>query len=234
MVRIPTRDGYQFPGREAPGSPRPGRRVASARPRQHQTAQPRQPNRREQIRLAVGPARPSIRSVDLDNEHPCLTEMSSQRGAVGAGALNADSVNLTVALQPLHEGAITPRRCGKLTIAELAPEVIDHSGMMALSMRVHATGDTNRGRLSCWSWLTSSVRSGQVGTPRSGSLDKPVMGAFCAGSYEVTPAGRSRATTSSTGPTDRPKDSNRCQAYGESDPAEDVSHILTGLRDAGP
>jgi hypothetical protein len=126
----------------------------------------------------VGPARPSIRSVDLDNEHPCLTEMSSQRGAVGAGALNADSVNLTVALQPLHEGAITPRRCGKLTIAELAPEVIDHSGMMALSMRVHATGDTNRGRLSCWSWLTSSGRSGQVGTPRSGSVDKPVMGPF--------------------------------------------------------
>jgi hypothetical protein len=93
----------------------------------------------------VGPALPSIRPVDLDNEHPCLAEMSSQRGAVGAGALNADSVNLAVALQPLHEGAIAGRRCGKLTIAELAPEVIDHGGMVALSMCVHATGDTNRG-----------------------------------------------------------------------------------------
>src|SRR5215213_3487585 len=67
-------------------------------------------------------------------------------------------------------------------------------------------------------------------TLRSGSVDKPVMGAFCAGSYEVTPPGRSRATTSSAGPTDRPKDSSTRQAYGESDPAEDVSHILTGLR----
>jgi hypothetical protein len=56
------------------------------------------------------------------------------------------------------------------------------------------------------------------------------MGAFCAGSYEVTPPGRLRATTSSAGPTDRPKDSSTRQAYGESDPAEDVSHILTGLR----
>jgi hypothetical protein len=67
-------------------------------------------------------------------------------------------------------------------------------------------------------------------TLRSGSVDKPVMGAFCAGSYEVTPPGRLRATTSSAGPTDRPKDSSTRQAYGESDPAEDVSHILTGLR----
>jgi hypothetical protein len=35
------------------------------------------------------------------------------------------------------------------------------------------------------------------------------MGASRAGSYEVTPSGRSRAITSSVGPTDRPKDSNQ-------------------------
>src|SRR5688572_29876390 len=67
-------------------------------------------------------------------------------------------------------------------------------------------------------------------TLRSGSVDKPVMGAFCAGSYEVTPPGRLRATTSSARPTDRPKDSSTRQAYRESDPAKDVSHILTGLQ----
>ena len=93
----------------------------------------------------MGPPRPSIRAVDFDDGYPCLTEMSSQRGTVGAGALNADSVNLAVALQPRHEGAIAGWRCGKLTIAELTPEVIDHSCMVALSMGVHATGDTNRG-----------------------------------------------------------------------------------------
>ena len=71
----------------------------------------------------MGPPRPSIRAVDLDDEHPCLTELSSQPGTIGAGALNADSVNLAVALQPLHQGAITHRRCGKLAIAELAPDV---------------------------------------------------------------------------------------------------------------
>jgi hypothetical protein len=78
-------------------------------------------------------------------------------------------------------------------------------------------------------YLFRSQRSGGR-TPRSGSVDKPVMGAFCAGSYEVTPPGRSRATTSSAGPTDRPKDSTSRQAYEESDPAEEISHILTGLR----
>src|SRR5688500_16784359 len=77
-------------------------------------------------------------------------------------------------------------------------------------------------------YLFSSQRLGGR-TLRSGSVDKPVMGAFCAGSYEVTPPGRLRATTSSAGPTDRPKDSSTRQAYRESDPAEDVSHILTGL-----
>src|SRR5688572_12763028 len=82
-------------------------------------------------------------------------------------------------------------------------------------------------------YLFSSQRLGGR-TLRSGSVDKPVMGAFCAGSYEVTPPGRLRATTSSAGPTDRPKDSSTRQAYGESDPAEDVSHILTGLRDVDP
>jgi hypothetical protein len=35
------------------------------------------------------------------------------------------------------------------------------------------------------------------------------MGASRAGSYEVTPPGRSRAITPSVGPTDRPKDSNQ-------------------------
>ena len=75
----------------------------------------------------MGPPRPSIRTIDLDDEHPCLTEMSSQPGTVGAGALNTDSIQLGVALQPLHEGAIAGRRCQELTIAELAPEVIDQA-----------------------------------------------------------------------------------------------------------
>ena len=57
----------------------------------------------------MGPACPSIQAVDLDDEHPCLAELSGQRGTVGAGALNADSVNLAVALQPRHEGAIAGR-----------------------------------------------------------------------------------------------------------------------------
>ena len=61
-------------------------------------------------------------------------------------------------------------------------------------------------------------------SPRCRSVDKPVMGAFCAGSYEVTPSGRSRATTSSAGPTDRPKDSNQRVRLTESQTRRKTSH----------
>src|SRR5215217_3854559 len=73
-------------------------------------------------------------------------------------------------------------------------------------------------------YLFRSQRSGGR-TPQSGSADKPVMGAFCAGSYEVTPPGRLRATTSSTRPTDRPKDSNPCVRLTESQTRRKTSAI---------
>src|SRR4029453_5280519 len=60
----------------------------------------------QRIRLAVGTPRPSIRAVDLDDEYPCLPEMPSQRGTEAAGHPETDSIQLAVAVQPLHEGAI--------------------------------------------------------------------------------------------------------------------------------
>jgi hypothetical protein len=177
----------------------------------------------------VGPPRPSIRAVDLSDEHPCLTQLSSQAGTIGAGALSADSVNPAVALQPLHQGAITHRRCGKLPIAESTPKVIDHGGMVTLSMRVHPpVTPTVVLVMLVMPYLFRSQRSGGHAAGRDRWTSQ--YGRLCAGSYKVTPPGRSRATTSSTRPTDRPKDSSTRQAYGESDPAQDVSHILTGLR----
>jgi hypothetical protein len=127
-------------------------RIASTRPSRscgttEAALRERSPSSRigiQRIRLAVGPPRPSIRAVDLDDEDPCLTQLSSQAGTIGAGALDTDSVNLAVALQPLHQGAIGGRRCRKLPIAELTSKVIDHGGMVALSIRVHATSHTNR------------------------------------------------------------------------------------------
>ena len=56
------------------------------------------------------------------------------------------------------------------------------------------------------------------------------MGAFCAGSYEVTPPrplACNDAFRRADGSTQRQQSLR--QAYIESDPAEDVSHILTGL-----
>jgi hypothetical protein len=56
------------------------------------------------------------------------------------------------------------------------------------------------------------------------------MGASSAGSYEVTPPGRSRAfdaTHRADGSTERQQPTR--QACGESDPMGDATHILTGL-----
>ena len=69
-------------------------------------------------------------------------------------------------------------------------------------------------------YLFCSLRSG--GHAAVGIGGQASDRSLCAGSYEVTPPGRSRATTPSPGPTDRPKDSISRQAYGESDPTEDA------------
>jgi hypothetical protein len=57
------------------------------------------------------------------------------------------------------------------------------------------------------------------------------MGASSAGSYEVTPPGRSRASDAAhraDGSTERQQPTR--QACGESDPTGDATPILTGLR----
>jgi hypothetical protein len=57
------------------------------------------------------------------------------------------------------------------------------------------------------------------------------MGASRAGSYEVTPPGRSRASDAAhraDGSTQRQQPTR--QAYGASDPTGDATPILTGLR----
>jgi hypothetical protein len=63
-------DGVDLPP-EAPGSPRPGRRVASARPRQHRTAQPEQRNNLDEAPdgdigpVVSPPSAPATRKVTL-------------------------------------------------------------------------------------------------------------------------------------------------------------------------
>jgi hypothetical protein len=74
------------------------------------------------------------------------------------------------------------------------------------------------------------MRRFRSGTLRSGSVDRPVMGASSAGSYEVTPPGRSRTSDAAhraDGSTQRQQPTR--QAYGESDPTGDATPILTGL-----
>ena len=110
------------------------------------------------------PPGPSIRSVDLDHERTCFAEMSSERGTVGAGALDADSIKLAVSAQPRHQGAVARRGCGELPIAELPPDIIDHRGMVGLAMGVHPADDTTRRRIVMlvMPCLLRSQRSGEA------------------------------------------------------------------------
>ena len=70
--------------------------------------------------------------------------------------------------------------------------------------------------------------TGQVRHAAVGSVDKTVMGAWCAGSYEVTPPGRSRAEMLPAGSTDRSKDSNYrvSRAAGQTQRATPASSSL--------
>src|SRR5687768_8061642 len=73
-------------------------------------------------------------------------------------------------------------------------------------------------------YLFCSQRSGER-TPRSGSVDKPVMGAFCAGSYEVTPPRPFACNDAFRRATDRPKDSNPCVRLTKSQTRRKTSAI---------
>ena len=73
------------------------------------TAQPGQPNRRPADPTCRGPGVPVDPGGRPRRWASCLAELSGQRGTVGAGALNTDSINRAVAVQPLHKGAIAGR-----------------------------------------------------------------------------------------------------------------------------
>src|SRR5215213_6151486 len=80
-------------------------------------------------------------------------------------------------------------------------------------------------------YLFRSLRSG--GHAAVGIGGQASDGRLCAGSYEVTPPGRSRATTSSAGPTDRPKDSNPCVRLTESQTRRKTSAISSLAYETG-
>jgi hypothetical protein len=72
--------------------------------------------------------------------------MSSERDTGGTGALDTHSIKLAATAQPLQQGGIAGRRCRELAIVELTADAIDHRGMVAVPMGVHAADDTNRRR----------------------------------------------------------------------------------------
>jgi len=73
--------------------------------------------------------------------------MTGERGPVGAGAFDADPIQNAVPAHPLQQRSI-PRRCRReLPVAELSTDLVQHSPMMGLAVRVDSTGD--RARCCC-------------------------------------------------------------------------------------
>ena len=97
---------------------------------------------------------------------------------------------------------------------------------------------TVTGRPDC---QTSAITGYENGSAHFGDMGADDVAAYSAGgcnpagSYEVTPPGRSRAYDAAhraDGSTQRQQPTR--QAYGESDPTGDATPILTGLRSATP
>lgn len=93
--------------------------------------------------------------------------MSGQRGAVGAGALYADPLQLTVATQPPQQRPVVGRCRGELPITELTPERVQYPGVVRLPVGVDSARDIRRCRGHAGHRRTSSASIG-CGSARSG------------------------------------------------------------------
>ena len=109
-------------------------------------------------------------------------------------------------------------------IVELTPDTINHRGVVAVPMGVHAADDTNRRRCHAGHALPLLFAAVRSDTLRSGSVDKPVMGAFAQAPIRSRrPAVRVHPTPPIR-PTDRPKDSNQRVRLTESQTRRETPH----------
>src|SRR6478672_7958334 len=126
--------------------------------------------------------------------------MAGQPGTVGTGALHADRGDRAVLTQPRSQSTVA-RGGGRELPITAAWWVCPWVSIPPITTRV--VGFVMLVMPCLFRW-TGRVRHAAVG-----SVDKTVMGAWCAGSYEVTPPGRSRAVMLPAGSTDRSKDNFR-------------------------
>ena len=121
----------------------------------------------QRVGLALGPPGLAVWPVDLHHRHPGEAQLPGQRGTVGAGALDADPLQLTMATQPAQQRLVAGRCRGELPIAELTPERIQYPGVVRAPVGVDTARDIKGCHGHAGHRRTSSACIG-CGSARSG------------------------------------------------------------------
>jgi hypothetical protein len=123
----------------------------------------------DRVGLAQPPPFGSIGSGHLDDAEPLRGSGSSEAGAVGAAAFDADYHYLAVAGQERQRTAIPRRRRRKLAVTDTAASPTDRRDVNRLSVRVRTAEDPTRLVGKCHAG--PAFHSMEVGTSRVGRQD---------------------------------------------------------------
>ena len=161
----------------------------------------------DRVGLAAQPARLAVGTVDLDHLDAVSAQVTSQSGSVGAGALDADLVDLAVATHPRQQLGVALRgRSGRRGAHHMAGGGVDHHRDVNVGVGVHPARDVTDG--FCHAHQVGSSALIQSGEHRAGrEADKTAKGLIAAGSYEVTPpVGAGAGNPCERRPTVQPQD----------------------------
>ncbi len=86
-------------------------------------------------------SQPAVRARHLKHPHAMVVQVTSQSSTVGAGALDTDTVESTLALHPLQHQRIAARRRRELCIGEKSSVQVDHRGVMCRGVGIDAADD---------------------------------------------------------------------------------------------
>ena len=93
------------------------------------------------IGLALAVAHLPIRSIHLDHTDPAVTEMPSQPGPIGTGALDTNLVDLTETLEPSAEIGVMASTHRERLNAKSSAVGVDRGCDMEVEVGVNPTSD---------------------------------------------------------------------------------------------
>jgi hypothetical protein len=124
------------------------------------------------IGLALATPGASVWPVDLNDGHACLAQVSQQSSAVGAGALHADPLEPTQALQPGQQRTVARGRGRETAVAEHTADRVECRSDVEVAVGVNPADDL--WALGCHGVQLSLCARGQVWHATAKQADKTV------------------------------------------------------------